>query len=389
MDVQRDPFKKGRRDAGYLLGEYRGEVIPMLLRFHDVRESARNWATYSSNAPCRVPIPDEKDVRSVRQLPIEIDPPEHTEYRRFMLPIFMRARGSAMVPAVTDLVDGLLDRACAADEVEVVREFSLPLQSRALAKLLALSEEDAQRFITWDRSVFRAAQGGSDQEKASRFDRYIESSLDAALQRPGDDFFSHLAQGEVFGRRLTREEMVGYANLTFAAGRDTVIHYVSEALAHCADAPQDFARIRSNPGLIASASEELARYFSPLTHIGRVLSRGTQRLGRDIDMDAQMQAGERVSLCWASANRDETVFDAPDQVRFERKPNPHVAFGYAAHRCIGAHLARLVMRVLLTRLCERVSRLEVVRRTACIEDHGVVRRRMGYHELVMRFEART
>ena len=378
----RDPFARARRATGYLLGRFRGEVIPMLLRHRDVREAARNWRDFSSNAPCRVPIPDEKDVRSVRQLPIETDPPEHTEYRKLMLPIFLRARGDGMAPEIARVVDELLDAALAADEIEVVRGFSLPLQSRALAHLLALPETEAERFVSWDKSVFRDSQGGSDQEKSMRFDRYIESSLDAASDETGDDFFSYLAHAKVFGRPLTREEMVGYANLTFAAGRDTVMHYVSEALAHCADAPNDFARLRANPELIASASEEFARFFSPLTHIGRVVAAPRRLLGRKI------HENERVSLCWASANRDESVFAAPDELQFDRTPNPHVAFGYAAHRCLGAHLARLVMRTLLRRLCDRVARLEVIARTPSIEDHGAVRRRVGYHRLVMNFVSR-
>lgn len=369
----------------------------MILRHQDVREAALNWQTYSSNSPCRVPIPDEKDVRSVRQLPIEIDPPEHTEYRKLVLPVFLRARGALMKPAITEMVDELIDLALASERVEVVREFSLPLQSRALARMLALPDSEARRFIDWDRSVFRAAGDESDQEKSSRFDRYIENALDHAAEKLshsagnasnevqegtiGEDFFTLLVRGRVFERPLTRQEMIGYANLTFAAGRDTVIHYVSETLAYLADHPHELERIRADESLIASALEEFARYFAPLTHIGRVLAKDTNLLGRSMKQD------QRVSLCWASANRDESLFEHPEELRIDRKPNPHVAFGYAAHRCLGAHLARLVMRALLERLAKRVGRMRVLERDASIEDHGAVRRRVGYNRLIMRFEA--
>ena len=369
----------------------------MILRHQDVREAARDWTTYSSDAPCRVPIPDEKDVRSVRQLPIEIDPPAHTEYRKLVLPIFLRARGPGMKPAITSILDALIDRAVTSENIEVVREFSLPLQSHALACMLGLPDSEAERFVEWDRSVFRASGSESDQEKSSRFDGYIEDALDQASEKLarkadekpekgqeahlGEDFFTHLVRGKVFDRPLTRQEMVGYANLTFAAGRDTVIHYVSEALAYLADNPEELERIRADPSLIASALEEFARYFGPLTHIGRVLAKDTDLLGRSMKED------ERVSLCWASANRDESIFEDSDELRIDRKPNPHIAFGYAAHRCLGAHLARLVMRGLLERLTDRVGRMEVLDREVSVEDHGAVRRRVGYNRLVMRFEA--
>ena len=369
----------------------------MILRHQDVREAARDWSTYSSDSPCRVPIPDEKDVRSVRQLPIEIDPPAHTEYRRLVLPIFLRARGPQMKSAVRRILDLLIDTALKSEKVEIVREFSLPLQSHALACMLSLPDSEAQRFIEWDRSVFRASNSGSDQEKSSRFDRYIDDALDQALEklarrtdgesaddqevRLGEDFFTHLVRGKVFGRPLTRQEMVGYANLTFAAGRDTVIHYVSESLAYLADYPEEFERIRADRSLIASALEEFARYFGPLTHIGRVLAKDTDLFGRSMKED------QRVSLCWASANRDESIFEDSNELRIDRKPNPHIAFGYAAHRCLGAHLARLIMRGLLERLTDRVARMEVLDREVSVEDHGVVRRRVGYNRLVMRFEA--
>lgn len=397
IDEDRDPFAASRRDNGYVLGVFRGEEIPMILRHQDVREAARNWSTYSSNSPCRVPIPDEKDVRSVRQLPIEIDPPAHTEYRKLVLPIFLRARGPQMKPAITRILDALIDTALKSEKIEVVREFSLPLQSQALARMLGLPCSEAERFIEWDRSVFRASGCESDQEKSSRFDKYIKDALDEALEKLarradeqsqdgqeaglGEDFFTHLARGKVFGRPLTREEMIGYANLTFAAGRDTVIHYVSECLAYLADHPEELERIRVDRSLIASALEEFARYFGPLTHIGRVLAKDTDLFGRSMKED------ERVSLCWASANRDESVFENPSELRIDRKPNPHLAFGYAAHRCLGAHLARLIMRQLLERLAERVGLMQVLDREVSVEDHGVVRRRVGYNRLVMRFEA--
>ncbi|MDG2123873.1 MAG: hypothetical protein P8J87_09265, partial [Verrucomicrobiales bacterium] len=97
-----------------------------------------------------------------------------------------------------------------------------------------------------------------------------------------------------------------------------------------------------------------------------------------------VEAGERVSMCWASANMDETVFDAPDEVRFDRRPNPHLAFGNGTHFCLGAAHARLIARTLIERLCGMVGSIEVVEAVANVEDEVGYRRENGYEKLVVR-----
>src|SRR4051812_24401190 len=103
MNKPSDPFRDKRKDSGMMECEFQGENVPMLLRHEDVRKAAKDWKTFSSNAPFRVPIPSEEDVRSVRQLPVEIDPPEHTEYRKIVEPFFQRAKDPAMIAQVESL----------------------------------------------------------------------------------------------------------------------------------------------------------------------------------------------------------------------------------------------------------------------------------------------
>ena len=127
-----DPFREHRKQTGSLECEFQGENVPMILRHEDVRKAAKDWKTFSSDAPFRVPIPSEEGVRSMRQLPIETDPPDHTAYRDIVEPFFRRAKDPAVVSRVECLVDELLSTALAMESIEVVREFALPLQSRAL-----------------------------------------------------------------------------------------------------------------------------------------------------------------------------------------------------------------------------------------------------------------
>ncbi len=352
----------------------------MLLRHADVRQAAKDWATFSSDAPCRVPIPAEEDVRTMRQLPIETNPPEHTEYRDIVEPFFRRAKDHAVVARVEALIEGMLADAMNRTSIEVVREFALPLQSRALTHLLNLPEAEAETWIGWGIHVFR--DGGDGKKKGAALEAYLQQQLDRAAEKPGEDFFSALTQATFRGRLLTREEMMGFANLTFAGGRDTIIHTVSSVMAYLGRRPEALEFLRQDPSRIVHASEEFFRVISPLTHIGRVCPVDTEVKG------VSVKAGDRVSLCWASANQDETAFPEPGEVRLDRKPNPHLAFGIGAHVCLGAPHARLLVRTLLQKCTERVGSITVLEAVERVEEEASYHRLAGFESLKVRLAPR-
>lgn len=378
MNLVSDPFREPRETEGVLECPFQGEPTPMVLRHADVRAAAKDWRTFSSNAPFRVPIPSEEDVRTVRQLPVEIDPPDHTDYRRIVEPFFQRAKEPAMMAQVEALMREMVEWALARPSVEVVRELALPIQSRALAYLLNVPESEATTWISWGTHVFR--DGGAGQQKGAALEAYLQAQLDRAAAAPGDDFFSALVQATFRGRPLTREEAMGFGNLTFAGGRDTVIHTISSVLAHLAAHPESLAFLREDPSRIVHASEEYFRVITPLTHIGRVCPVETDVHGITV------KPGGRVSLCWASANQDAAAFDAPQEIRLDRKPNPHLAFGFGAHLCLGAAHARLLLRTLLQTCLDRVGRLTVLAAEERVEDEARYRRVVGFESLRMDFE---
>ena len=370
-----DPFREPRRETGVLGLPTDRETIPLILRHDEVRRAAKDWKTFSSDAPFRVPIPSEEHLRSVRQLPIETDPPEHAEYRELVEPFFLRAKQPAFIARVEAIVDRLLTEALARNTIEAVGELALPLQSRALTVLLDVPESEAERFIGWGVHVFHGEHGV---RQAVELERYLNAQFDRAAANPGDDFYGVLTQAEFRGRPLTRAEQLGFANLMFAGGRDTVIHSVACALGYLAERPESLDFLRADPDRIVLASEEFFRVYMPLTHIGRVCPVDTDVHGMPV------KAGDRASLCWASANLDETVFDAADEIRLDRRPNPHVAFGFGVHLCLGAAHARTVMRALLARLCSRVERIELVSKLDRVEHTTAYDRPLGYDELVVR-----
>lgn len=376
MNKSSDPFREPRKDVGHLECEFQGESVPMILRHEDVRRAAKDWKTFSSDAPFRVPIPSEEDVRSMRQLPIETDPPDHTAYREIVEPFFRRAKDPAVVAQVEALLDELLSDALGRESIEVVREFALPIQSRALAYLLNVPEAEARTWIGWGTHVFR--DGGSGKQKGATLEIYLHQQLDCAVKNPGDDFFSALTRASFRGRPLTRAEMMGFANLTFAGGRDTVIHTLSSVIAYFGRHPESLEFLRQDPARIVHASEEFFRVVTPLTHIGRVCPVETEVHG------VTVKAGGRVSLCWASANQDEEAFEAPHEVRLDRKPNPHIAFGVGPHVCLGAPHARLLLRTLIRKCVDRIAGITLLDARERVENEAVYQRVAGFESLTVR-----
>ena len=375
-----DPFKAKREAGPVTRYEFQGEQIPMILRHADVRQAAKEWRTYSSDAPFRVPIPSEEEARSMRQLPIETNPPDHSEYRAIVEPFFNRPKSPEMVAQVDTLIDGLLREAMARDTIEVVHGFALPLQARALTYLLDTDESEAETWIGWGIHVFRVR---GELKKGIELENYLHAKFDMASRTPGADFFSALAQAKFRERPLTREEMMGFANLAFAGGRDTIIHTVACVLGHLAANHEALAYLREDPKRITHASEEFFRFFMPLTHIGRVCPVATTVHGE------QVPAGGRVSLGWASANRDESAFPQADEFKIDRKPNPHLSFGFGEHLCLGAPHARLIVRTLLQKCVELVGALEIVSAEERTEIEHSYERTLGYESLVLRVRPRA
>ena len=375
MPAFSDPFRDARQAAGVLQCPFHGENITMLLRHDDVRRAAKDWETFSSDVPFRVPIPSEEDVRTMRQLPIETNPPEHTDYRAIVEPFFQRAKDPAVIAQIEALIDAQITVALGRESIEIVHDFALPVQSRALTHLLNVPATEAEIWIGWGIHVFRVTGGV---KKGVALEEYLHARFDRAEANPGADFFSALTQATYQGRRLTREEMMGFANLAFAGGRDTIIHTIACALGHLAAHSEALEYLREDPKRITLASEEFFRVFMPLTHIGRVCPVDTAVNGVTVN------AGDRVSLCWASANFDDAVFSEPEKVRLDRKPNPHLSFGFGPHLCLGAPHARLILRTLLRLCCERVKSITLLAAQERVEHEAAYDRTLGYDSLTLK-----
>lgn len=371
-----DPFQPARVEDGTMQCPFQGEMITMLLKHEDVRRAAADWKQFSSDAAFRVPIPSEEAVRSMRQLPIEVDPPIHAEYRSITDPFFQRAKQPDVVAAVKNLIKTVVSSLTDRSAFDAVAELALPIQSRALTHLLNMPESEADIWIKWGIHVFQPAAG--EFKSGDALENYLHQQFDRAEAKPGDDFFSALVTTEFQSRKLTRDECMGFGNLTFAGGRDTIIHTITSIIAWLADNPEALQRLREDERRIILASEEFFRVFMPLTQIGRVCPEGANIRG------VKVEADHRIGLCWASANFDESVFEDSHTVRLDRRPNPHMSFGFRNHLCQGAAHARLVIRSLLETLCEQDISIKILDAVRHVEHEKAFTRAIGYDKLMVR-----
>ncbi|MBM4412971.1 MAG: cytochrome P450, partial [Chloroflexi bacterium] len=290
------------------------EDVVFVRGFRALRGALNDWRTFSSDSHGFLVLTPQDKTRTFRQYPFEFDPPTHTAYRALIEPFYKRALQPEYATRIQALIRRRVDVMLAAPQVSVVDEFSLPLQNKALSVMLEMPESEADVWMNFGKDVFSSG-------SADALVDYLERQTDKADHAETDSIFGVLKRATYEGRPLTRDERLGFAHITFAGGRDTVINMLTGIVALFAVSPETHDAIRQNPGLIPSAAEELFRFISPLGILTRVCPHGGTVDGVDV------APGQRIAMCYARANRDPDVFANPDTFVVDRKPNPHLAFG--------------------------------------------------------------
>jgi len=338
--VMRDrcPLLRSDRYGGYWI----------LSRHEDVRDALLDWETYSSATPGTTTIPTSVR-RTFNEIPLEVDPPEQTRYRAIVNPWFSKTTCERLEPQIRRIATELIDGFAGDEECDLVQQFALPLVGRSLAVFLHMPESEAEQWIEWMEGIFHGRL--NDPARADRCSheliRYLDDLAAERRRNPRDDYFSLLATATFDGRPLTDLEIRGYTVVTFTAGHETTVNGIGNSLWYLSEHPDDRARLIAEPQLLPRAIEEFLRFMSPIQVLGRNAT-------RDVDLHGQtIHAGDLVAVSYGSANRDEQVFESPDRCIIDRHPNRHVAFGTGPHACLGAHLARLEMRVALQEMLRR------------------------------------
>ncbi len=289
------------------------------------------------------------------------DPPAHTRYRGLVQPGFRPSFMRALEEGIRQRTRKLVDAIEPGTAIDVVPALSVPLPLQVISDLLGVPEDEWPRFYRWSEAVIPGATDWPEEERARLQAEMVTYLLEAAADRrahPRQDIISELAAAEVDGDRLTDDELAMFLVQLLVAGNETTRNMMSGGLAAFASAPDTWAALRTRRDASVSralplAVEEMLRWTTPVVAFMRTTTRATSLGGRDLG------AGEPVLLLYASANRDESVF-GNDADRFDpaRNPNPHVAFGFGPHFCIGAVLARVEGQILLDELLARFSAVE-------------------------------
>jgi cytochrome P450 len=284
------------------------------------------------------------------------DPPEHTVYRKLVQPGFAPGRMRALEGDVRQRAKLLVDGIEPGRPVDFVSTVAVPFPLYIISALLGIPDEDWQRFFEWSEAVIPGATDWSEEKRASLQADMHETLLATTVARradPRDDLISVLAQVEIEGRRLSDAELAMFLVQLLVAGNETTRNMVSGGVVALADDPASWARLRRDRALVPTAVEEMLRWTTPVVSFMRTATRDTELAGKSV------REGDPVLMLYASANRDGRQF-GPTADRFDigRDPNHHVAFGFGAHFCIGATLARIEARVLLEELLDRFETVE-------------------------------
>jgi cytochrome P450/ferredoxin-NADP reductase len=313
-----------------------------LSRYADVTAAALDTATFCSAQ--KTTIPHSTDPGRPPRAPIEIDPPMHGHYREMLNRFFTPSRIRLLEPVIRRTARELLGGCVALGETDMVAGFAFTMPVRVQCIFLGISVEDASKIKHMAHAVLVAGVAGDAAAHKSANDRiyaYVDKVIEARRKTPydADDVVSALIHETIGERQLTHDEIAGVLRLFMQAGHTPTTNALGSTIRHLAATPQDQKRLREEPSMIPQAIEEILRFWTPARLLGRTTTRDVEVVGRLIP------AGAKVGLNWSAANRDSEIFENPDSVDFDRKPNRHIAFGYGIHRCVGAPLAREQLRI--------------------------------------------
>src|ERR1700733_2817155 len=357
-------------------------------RYSDIVAASRDVATFSSSRGVSFEEPTDEDM-AARTTIIDLDPPDHTKLRKVVSGAFSQRAVALYADFVENLTDYVLNeignydfvvtgggRGGGAGGADVVTEFvesvAKQVPIRVLARIMGLPEADLDLFIDLgDRLIANTDPDITDvvwgRDDTDAYRRYPFRSpygkqlwhlgrqvVKGRLADPGDDLLSRLLRAEVDGDRLSETDLDNFFSILVVAGNETTRIAIAQGVLAFCEHPEQWQRLRSDAALLDTAADEVLRWTCP-THFMRRTATADTSLG-----GASIRAGDKVVLCYVSGNRDEAEFADPDVFDVGRAPNRHLSFGRGGpHLCLGAHLARLEVKVVLAALAQRVASFEL------------------------------
>jgi cytochrome P450 len=326
--AQQGPLFYSTAGRGFFVAtEY--EVVRQVLQQPTVFSSAENLAF-------------TKEAFELRMIPLSLDPPEHSKYRKVLNPLFAPPAVTRTEPKIREVARALVEECAAKEEVEVVNDFALRLPAVFFLDWFGLDTRDIVRYAELARRLGHSQFESAEAREATQAQLFaiLDELFEARTAHPTDDLASQMIAMRIDDRPLTRDEFRRIGDLVYLAGLDTTAMALSQMIRYFADNPDLRPRLATDSAFASLAVDELLRYFATLFISGRVVTRDTELAG------CPMHAGDRMIIATPSVNR-QLPTEAPDEVVLDRSPNRHMVFGLGPHRCLGSHLARAELRIAL------------------------------------------
>ena len=361
-EVPHDQFDVLRReDPVHWHPEPDGPGFWAVTKHADVRAVSHDWETYSSELGATfIPTQDEEILAQLRLSILNMDPPLHNRARRLVSKAFTPRMIAKLVDEIDRraeaVIDGVIDRG----ECDFVEDIAAQVPVQMICEMIGLEPEQWPRMFEISNDVIGARNDPEyahvDAEAASgEIYALCDAVAEDRRQHPRDDLMTALVQAEIDGERLDNLELNLFFISLVVAGNETTRNLINHSLLALLDHPEQAERLRQDPSLWDSAVEEMLRWGSSIHNFRRTATRDTQLRGVDI------AEGDKVVIYYASANRDEEVFDSPHTFDVGRTPNDHVTFGGGGvHYCLGASLARAEIRATMRQVVERLPGIELV-----------------------------
>ena len=293
---------------------------------------------------------------------IHVDDPEHRDLRGVTSEWFLPKNMSKLDTRLAELSKRYVDKmASLGGQCDFARDIAMHLPLNVILDILGLPESDYSRMLKLTQELFGAAdeelRRGSTPEDLiaviQDFFAYFTQVTEERRAHPTDDLASAVANGKINGEELTLMQTISYYVITATAGHDTTASAIAGGVQALIENPDQLEKLRQDPSLVATAADEIIRWVTPVKHFMRTATEDYVLSGVTI------KKGESVLLSYPSANRDEDVFDRPFDFDISRSPNKHLSFGFGVHYCLGAMLARMEIKALLTELVPRVKSMEL------------------------------
>ncbi len=346
--------------------EPNGPGFWVITRYVDVVQVGRDSQTFSSEQERGgvVQLRDDMmdDFNRGGRMMLTMDPPDHTRYRSLVNKGFVPRMINALAPHIREITSAIIDRAIdKGDQCDFVVDVAAELTLQVIAELLGVPLEDRHKVFQWSNRMI----GSEDPEYAISDElvrqaqiemfMYVNALAPKRREQPRDDLVTTLLNAEINGDRLSEMDFNLFFLLLAVAGNETTRNALSHGIHTLIQHPEQYRMLVDDPSLVPSATEEILRWASPVMYFRRNVTCDAEVRGQ------RLKAGDKVSIWYISANRDEEIFDDPFRFDITRSPNEHVAFGGGgSHFCLGASLARMEITILLEELVKRVPAPKMV-----------------------------